>query len=84
MKPGVMIYNLGSGKTTSVLEMVAAFEKESGKKLPVSIAPRRDGDLPEFYADATKAKEELGWTTELSVEDAMRDTMKYLKNLKNE
>ena len=84
MKPGVTIYNLGSGKTTSVLEMVAAFEKESGKKLPVSIAPRRDGDLPEFYADATKAKEELGWTTELSVEDAMRDTMKYLKNLENE
>ena len=78
MKPGVLIYNLGSGKTNSVLEMVRAFENESGKKLPYKIAERRSGDLAEFYADPTKAKEELGWETKLTIDDAMRDTLKFL------
>ena len=80
MKPGVKIYNLGSGKGTSVLEMIAAFEKASGEKLPYKIAERRAGDLPEFYAVPTKALEELGWKTELAIEDAMNDTIKYLNN----
>lgn len=80
MEPGVLIYNLGSGKTTSVLEMVKAFEKASGKKLPYIIAQRRDGDLAEFYADPSKAESELGWRTELTVEDAMVDTLKFLNN----
>ena len=78
MKPGVLIYNLGSGKTTSVLEMVHAFEAASGQRLPYKIAGRRDGDLAEFYADPTKAKNELGWQTELTVDNAMRDTLKFL------
>lgn len=81
MKEGVQIYNLGSGKGTSVLEMIKAFDTASGKKLPYKIAPRRAGDLPEFYADPTKALHELGWKTELSVDDAMRDTLKYLGNM---
>ena len=81
MKPGVLIYNLGTGKGTSVLEMIAAFEKASGKKLPHKIVERRAGDLPEIYADPTKAENELGWKTELTVEDAMRDTMSYLNSL---
>jgi UDP-glucose 4-epimerase len=80
MKPGVLIYNLGSGKTTSVLEMVKAFEDASGDKLPYKIAERRNGDLAEFYADPSKAKDELGWETELTVNDAMRDTLKFLKD----
>ena len=80
MKPGVLIYNLGSGKTTSVLEMVGAFEKASGKKLNKRIVERRDGDLAEFYADPSKAERELGWKTELTVDDAMRDTLKFLEN----
>ena len=80
MKPGVLIYNLGSGKTTSVLEMVEAFEKASGKKLNKRIVERRDGDLAEFYADPSKAERELGWKTELTVDDAMRDTLKFLEN----
>ena len=80
MKPGILIYNLGSGKTTSVLEMVKAFEKASGEKLPYKIAQRRDGDLAEFYADPSKAENELGWKTELTVEDAMVDTLKFLNN----
>ncbi len=80
MKSGVLIYNLGSGKTTSVLEMVEAFEKASGKTLNKKVVGRRDGDLAEFYADPSKAERELGWKTELTIEDAMRDTLKFLDN----
>lgn len=79
MEPGVAIYNLGTGKATSVLEMVAAFEKASGKKLPYKIVGRRAGDLAEIFANPKKAKEELGWGTELTIEDAMNDTINYLK-----
>lgn len=81
MKPGVSIYNLGTGKATSVLEMVAAFERASGKKLPYKIAPRRAGDLAHIYANPEKAWKELGWKTGLTIEDAMNDTINYLKHL---
>ncbi len=81
IKPGVSIYNLGTGKGTSVLEMVAAFEKESGKKLNTQIAPRRPGDLAMVYANPAKAESELGWKTELTIEDAMKDTINYLNNI---
>ena len=79
MEPGVLIYNLGSGKATSVLEMVKAFEAASGQRLPYKVAARREGDLAEFYADPSKAERELGWRTELTIEDAMRDTLKFLE-----
>ena len=79
MKSGVKIYNLGCGTPKSVFEMVSAFEKASGEKLPHKVTSRRAGDLAEFYADPTKAKEELDWETELTIEDAMNDTLKYLK-----
>ena len=82
MKPGASIYNLGTGRATSVLEMVAAFERASGKKLPYKIAPRRPGDLAKICANPKKAERELGWKTELDIEDAMRDTIHYLKNAK--
>lgn len=78
MGKGVQIYNLGSGETKSVFEMVAAFDQASGRKLPCQVVERRAGDLPEFYADPSLAAKELGWTTKLSVEDAMRDTLKFL------
>ena len=78
MKAGVSIYNLGTGEATSVLEMVAAFEKASGKKLPYVIAPRRAGDLAKVFADASKAERELGWKTELTITDAMNDIINYL------
>ena len=80
MKPGVLVYNLGSGKPSSVLEMVHAFEKANGKKLPAKIGPRRAGDLPEFYADPSKAERELGWKTELSIDDMMNDTLAFLNH----
>lgn len=79
MQPGISIYNLGTGKGTSVFEMIAAFEKASGKKLPYRVVERRPGDLAEIYADPSKAEHELGWKAELTVEDAMRDTINYLK-----
>ena len=81
IKPGIKIYNLGTGKGTSVLEMVSAFEKESGKKLNTQIAPRRPGDLAVIYANPAKAENELGWKTELTIADAMKDTINYLNNL---
>lgn len=72
------IYNLGSGKAVSVLELVKAFSKASGKPLPHKVVARRAGDLAEFYADPGKAARELGWKTELTIDDAMRDTLKFL------
>ena len=78
--PGFKAYNLGTGTPTSVLEMVQAFEKISGKKLPYKFAPRRAGDLVEFWANCDKAKKELNWQTKLTVEDAIRDTLTFLRN----
>lgn len=80
IKKGFQVFNLGTGKGTSVLEMVAAFEKASGKKLPYKISGRRAGDLPILYANTDKAHEELGFKAELSVDDAMRDTLSFLQN----
>jgi len=70
---GVFTYNLGSGQGTSVLEMVAAFEKASGRKIPYVIAPRRPGDIAEVYADPSLAEKELGFKTKRSVYDMCKD-----------
>ena len=83
LKPGFNVYNLGSGKPNSVLEIVSAFEKASGEKLPRKVVKRRPGDLAEFWANPDKAEKELGWKTELTVDDAMEDTIRYLKNEEN-
>lgn len=74
----VQIYNLGSGQGTSVLEMVRAFSEVSGKALPHKIVARRPGDLAHICADPSLAQTKLGWQTELTINDAMRDTLKYL------
>lgn len=79
MGPGVQIYNLGSGAGTSVFEMVKAFEKASGAELPCRVIGRRAGDLAEFYADPGLAKEKLGWEVKLTVDDAMEDTLRFLR-----
>ena len=79
MRPGVLMYNLGTGEGTSVLEMVKMFEKVSGRELPHKIVGRREGDLGEVVANADKANRELGWSTKYSVEDAMRDVLNYLE-----
>ena len=82
LKPGFNVYNLGSGKPNSVFEIVSAFEKASGEKLPYVVAERRPGDLAEFWANPYKAKKELGWKTDLTVDDAMEDTIRFLRNNK--
>ena len=66
---GVYVYNLGTGNGYSVLEVIAAFEKACGKKLPYSFKPRRAGDIAECYADASKAKKELGWEAKLGIDE---------------
>jgi len=76
-KPGIHIYNLGSGKGTSVLDLVHAFEKENSVTIPYEAVPRRPGDIAACYADARKAKLELDWYTELTIEDAVRDAWNW-------
>ena len=76
-KPGCSIYNLGAGKGYSVLQVVEAFEKASGKKIAYNIAPRRPGDLAEYYADASLAWSELGWKTAFDLEAMVADTWRW-------
>ena len=74
---GVAIYNLGTGHGVSVLELVHAFEKASGVKIPYQIKPRRAGDIAVCYADASKAERELGWTAKLGVDRMCADTWRW-------
>ncbi|KAG8375114.1 hypothetical protein BUALT_Bualt10G0066700 [Buddleja alternifolia] len=70
---GCEVYNLGTGKGTSVLEMVASFEKASGKKIPLVTAPRRPGDAEVVYAETDKAERELNWKAKYGVDEMCRD-----------
>lgn len=79
---GAQAYNLGTGKGSSVLDVVHAFEKASGKKVNYKIAPRRAGDIAECYADASKAKKELHWEAKYSLDDMCRDSWNFIKNNK--
>lgn len=74
---GVLIYNLGTGKGSSVLDLVETFKKVNNIEVPYVIAPRRAGDIPECYANADKALKELGWRAEKNVEDMCRDSWNY-------
>ncbi|MBS0910578.1 UDP-glucose 4-epimerase GalE [Tatumella sp. JGM118] len=71
---GCRAFNLGAGKGYSVLEMIKAFEKACGKAIPFEIKPRRNGDLPAFWADPSLAEKELGWTVSRGIDEMMRDT----------
>ena len=82
-KPGLVIYNLGTGRGTSVLELVHAFEKVNNIKIPYVICPRRPGDVDENYADASKAYREMNFKTKLTIEDACRDSWNWQKNNPN-
>lgn len=73
----LQVYNLGTGEPVSVLELIKTFEKASGQKIPYEIAPRRAGDLSEYWADANKAERELGWNTKKTLEEACTDTWKW-------
>ncbi|MGN1077924.1 MAG: UDP-glucose 4-epimerase GalE, partial [Candidatus Gallimonas sp.] len=80
---GVHIYNLGTGKGYSVLDMIHAFEKACGKTLPYAIKPRRPGDVPACYASSAKAERELGWKAEYDLEKMCRDQWNWQKNNPN-
>ena len=82
-KPGVHIYNLGTGIGYSVLEMIAAFGKACGRALPYEIKPRRAGDIAECYASSAKAERELGWKAQFDLEDMCRDQWNWQRNNPN-
>jgi UDP-glucose 4-epimerase len=71
--PGYVVFNLGTGRPVSVLELIAAFEKAVGHPLPRRILPRRPGDVAATFCDPSKAARELGWRTRLEIDDACRD-----------
>lgn len=76
-RSGVGVFNLGTGKGTSVLEVISAFEKACGKPVPYEIKPRREGDIATNYADATKAREELGWVAEYGIDRMCEDIWRW-------
>lgn len=79
---GCEIYNLGTGKGTSVLELVHAFEKACGHAVNYKIAPRRAGDIATCYADVSKAKNELGWVAKYDIDDMCRDSWNFIQHTK--
>lgn len=74
---GVLIYNLGTGKGYSVLEVLHAYEKACGKTLPYQVEPRRAGDIPTCYSDPSKAEKELGWTAKRGIEEMCADSWRW-------
>lgn len=80
---GLYIYNLGTGKGYSVLDVVKAFEKASGVKIPYKIGPRREGDIATCYSDPSKAYRELGWNAERDIEEMCEDSWRWQKQNPN-
>lgn len=78
--PGLVIYNLGTGRGTSVLELVKAFEEANNLKIEYQIKERRPGDVDENYADPSKALKEMGWKANLTIVDACRDSWNWQRN----
>lgn len=74
---GLFIYNLGTGKGYSVLDVVKAFEKASGVEIPYVIGPRREGDIATCYSDPSKAFKELGWKAERDIEEMCEDSWRW-------
>lgn len=81
--PGVVTYNLGTGKGYSVLEMVNAFIKVTGKPIPYRIVDRRPGDIASCYADPSKANKELGWKATRGLEEMCQDAWRWQSNNPN-
>jgi len=77
---GVEVFNLGTGKGTSVLELIHAFEKANEIQVPYEIVDRRAGDIASFYADTQKAEKELGWKAKLDVIDMCKDAWHFERN----
>ena len=73
------IFNIGTGKGSSVLEVINAFEQSTGEKLEYKIGPRREGDVEQVWGDVSKAEKELGWKAELNLEDMMKSAWAWEK-----
>ena len=82
-KPGLEIYNLGTGKGSSVLDVVYTFERASGVEIPFEFKPRRAGDIPVNYCDASKAERELGWKAKRDLFKMCEDSWRWQKNNPN-
>ncbi|MDP4108654.1 MAG: UDP-glucose 4-epimerase GalE [Bacillota bacterium] len=80
IKKGVNVYNLGTGRGTSVMQLIKTFEEVNNVRIPYEIVGRRPGDIAEFYADARKAEIELKWTAKRSLADMCRDAWRFEKN----
>ena len=80
-RTGALTANLGTGKAYSVLEMIAAFEKVSGKRIPYDLVDRRSGDLAEYYANSDLAKAVLGWQAKHGIEQMCEDTWRFYNQL---
>lgn len=78
------VFNLGTGKGSSVLEAIQSFDKVSGKTLKYQIVDRREGDITAAYADTAKANDVLGWKTELTLDDAMASAWKWEQKIRNQ
>jgi len=79
-QPGVKAWNLGSGRGSTVLDMVKAFSTVVGRDLPYQVAPRRPGDVLDLTADPRQANADLGWKTQLTLEDACADLWRWTEN----
>lgn len=77
-RPGLYVYNLGTGKGYSVLQVIEAFQESTGQKVNYKIAPRRPGDIPECYADPSKARQELDWQAFRDLKTMCRDAWRYV------
>jgi UDP-glucose 4-epimerase len=79
-KPGIKAWNLGTGKGSTVFDIVKAFSHAVGRNLPYQVAPRRDGDVLNLTANPNLAKTELGWEAQHTVEEACEDLWRWTKN----
>jgi len=75
--PGAVTYNLGTGRGNSVLEVISAFEKACGNRIPYKIVPRRPGDIAEAYADPSKAQQDLGWAADKGLDEMCEDIWRW-------
>jgi UDP-glucose 4-epimerase len=82
-KKSYEVFNLGTGKGLSVMEIVKTFEKATGQKVNYKIVPRRPGDISRVYADTTLANKELGWKADTPLEETLRSAWKWEKYIRN-
>lgn len=81
IRPGIHVYNLGTGQGTSVLQLINTFKEVNGIDIPYEIVGRRAGDIPISYADVSKARKELGWTAKRGLKEMLRDAWNFEKCL---